>query len=49
MKKCFFCERPALDGHLTCGRVECPEATAREIERGRWVMERLRDLKAEDA
>lgn len=26
---CFFCGRDALDGHLTCGRIECSESDAR--------------------
>lgn len=43
-KKCFFCERPALDGHLTCGRLECPEGAAREIDRARWVADRFKEL-----
>jgi hypothetical protein len=31
--RCWFCDQPALDGHLTCGRVECDEAKARELWR----------------
>ena len=26
---CTYCDLPALDGHLTCGRVECNETEAR--------------------
>jgi hypothetical protein len=29
--KCYFCERPVLDRHLTCGRVTCSESAARTI------------------
>lgn len=31
--RCAFCSAPALDGHLTCGRAECPEALARSRQR----------------
>lgn len=27
--KCWFCDLPAMDGHLTCGRLTCPEHDAR--------------------
>ena len=27
--RCVSCGEPALDGHLTCGRVECNEGRAR--------------------
>ena len=30
---CVFCGEPVLDGHLTCGRVECNESAARDL---RW-------------
>ena len=28
--KCATCDLPAMDGHLTCGRLECDERTARQ-------------------
>lgn len=28
---CVWCERPALDGHLTCGRATCSESGARQM------------------
>lgn len=28
---CLFCYQPKLDGHLTCGRLECPEHLARDL------------------
>ena len=28
--RCVFCDEPALDGHLTCGAVDCDERDARE-------------------
>lgn len=28
-RKCFYCDLDALDGHLTCGRVQCSESQAR--------------------
>jgi len=31
--KCVYCGDAALDGHLTCGRVTCSEAQAREDRR----------------
>ncbi|MFB6460493.1 hypothetical protein [Bradyrhizobium tunisiense] len=41
--KCFFCDQPALDGHLTCGAIGCPEAQARAI---RDASERLTPIAA---
>lgn len=29
---CLFCDRPALDGHLTCGRASCSEGAARDLK-----------------
>ncbi len=29
--KCWFCELPVLDGHLTCGKYECPEMKAVDL------------------
>lgn len=34
--KCLYCDRPALDGHLTCGLVSCSEAQAREDNLEEW-------------
>jgi hypothetical protein len=31
--RCVSCERPALDGHLTCGELRCDEQHARETTR----------------
>lgn len=31
--KCPSCGEPALDGHLTCGRIECDESGERERAR----------------
>lgn len=28
--RCLYCDDYALDGHLTCGKVECDESTARD-------------------
>lgn len=43
--KCFFCDQPALDGHLTCGTLGCPEAQARAIRDARGtVLEQSEDL-----
>lgn len=28
--RCTFCELPAMDGHLTCGRSSCNESQGRE-------------------
>lgn len=33
--RCVVCGDYALDGHLTCGRVSCDEAQARELEEER--------------
>ena len=35
--QCVNCIRPALDGHLTCGHVECDEDAALEAEFKREV------------
>lgn len=29
--KCVFCDAPAMDGHLTCGRASCNESGARAL------------------
>lgn len=29
--KCMLCDRPRLDGHLTCGAASCSESQAREL------------------
>jgi hypothetical protein len=34
--RCRFCDKPVLDGHLTCGDVLCPESDARELQRRDW-------------
>lgn len=31
--RCMFCERPSLDGHLTCGNATCSEGAARDLQR----------------
>lgn len=30
---CLFCDLPAMDGHLTCGRATCNEGSARDLNR----------------
>lgn len=47
--KCMFCDKDALDGHLTCGEVTCPESTAREIKRAQWIKEQFRIVAEEKA
>lgn len=37
--KCVRCDDFALDGHLTCGRVECDEGRARD-ERAEALQDR---------
>lgn len=32
-QSCVFCGDLALDGHFTCGRVECSESVARDLFR----------------
>ena len=32
-QRCVFCGDLALDGHFTCGRVECSESAARDLFR----------------
>ena len=32
-QRCLFCSDRALDGHLTCGRVQCSESAARDLIR----------------
>jgi len=33
------CGDPVLDGHLTCGRVECDESGARATRQSSWTEE----------
>lgn len=41
MIKCMFCNKEALDGHLTCGDVGCPESSARAIKQAAWIKQRF--------
>jgi hypothetical protein len=41
---CPACGRPALDGHITCGRAECNEAEQRGIKAqpyGVWIRQSI--------
>ena len=34
--RCVYCGDYAMDGHLTCGRVQCNEVRARESPDAQW-------------
>ena len=42
--KCVRCELEALDGHLTCGLVECDESGARAEADALWRLSRVTPL-----
>jgi hypothetical protein len=36
--KCMFCEKPAMDGHFTCGMLPCDERAARDRYNEIWQL-----------